>query len=125
MTAKLTVNETPTAQLLANAAAEFLVEDSKGRVFTLQRPGILAQFRIVEVMGASADIQTYRGMVTPLIYIAAIDGDPIAKPVNKLQLEALIQRVGDEGLDAVVKGIVKHFGDKEDDPEADKAAIKK
>ena len=74
-------------------------------------------------MGPSADIVTYRGMVTPLIWISAIDGEPVSLPTNKLQLNALIQSVGDEGLEAVVKGIVEHFG--QQDAEADKAAIKK
>jgi hypothetical protein len=120
---KLTMHETPTGQVIATAAAEVMVEDSRGRVFTIRRPGILAQYRIIEVMGASADIATYRGMVTPLIYISAIDGDVVSQPVNKIQLEALIQRVGDEGLEAVVDGLIKHFG--KSDPEADKAAIKK
>lgn len=122
---KLTVHaaETPTAHLIAQAAASVQVTDSKGRVISIRKPGILAQYRIVEVMGKSADIETYRGMVTPLIYITAIDDDPIAQPTNKLQLEALIQRTGDEGLEAVIKGIVQNFG--EQDAEADKAAIKK
>lgn len=122
---KLTLHDaqTPTAQLIAKAAQEVTVTDSKGRVISIRKPGILAQYRIIETMGKSADIETYRGMVTPLIWISAIDSDPVAQPVNKLQLEALIQRVGDEGLEAVVQGIVKHFG--EQDTEADKNAIKK
>jgi hypothetical protein len=124
---KLTINEsaaqTPTAQVIAKAAQEANVTDSKGRVITLRKPGILAQYRIIEVMGQSADIATYRGMVTPLIWISAIDGDHVPPLASKLQLEGLIQRIGDEGLEAVVSGIVKHFG--QQDAEADKAAIKK
>lgn len=122
---KLTVHETqsPSAQVIAVAAAEVNVTDSKGRVITLKKPGILAQYRIIETMGKSADIETYRGMVTPFIWVAAVDGDPVAPIANKMQLEALIQRVGDEGLEAIVGGIVKHFG--EQDAEKDKASIKK
>lgn len=115
--------QSPTAQVIAKAVSEVSVTDSKGRTITLRKPGILAQYRIIETMGKSADIETYRGMVTPLIWISAIDGDAVAQPVNKLQLEALISRVGDEGLEAVVKGIIQHFG--EQDADADKAAIKK
>jgi hypothetical protein len=120
---KMTLGETPTAQLIAKAAAEVSVTDASGRVISIRKPGILAQYRIIETMGPSADIVTYRGMVTPLIWISAIDGEPVSLPTNKLQLNALIQSVGDEGLEAVVKGIVEHFG--QQDAEADKAAIKK
>jgi hypothetical protein len=121
--AKLTVNETPTAQILAKAAAEATVTDATGRAISIRKPGFLAQFRIIETMGQSADIATYRDMVNPLIYICAIDGDPVTLPTNKLQLEALIQRIGDEGFKAVVEGIVKHFG--QADADAEKAAVKK
>lgn len=121
--AKLTLNESPTTQLIAKAAAHAEVTDSRGRVFRIAKPGILAQFRIIEVMGKSADIETFRGMVTPLIYIAAIDGDEVSQPINRMQLDALIQRVGDDGLEAVVHGVVKHFG--KSDAEAEKAALKK
>lgn len=123
---KLTVHgaaQSPTAQVIAKAVSEVNVTDSTGRVITLKKPGILAQYRIIETMGKSADIETYRGMVTPLIWISAIDGDHIPPIASKLQLDALIQRVGDEGLEAVVKGIVTHFGAQDD--EADKAALKK
>jgi hypothetical protein len=126
MSNKLTVHETaptPTAQVIAKAGAEVNVTDSKGRVISLKKPGILSQYRIIETMGKSADIETYRGMVTPLIWISAIDGDYVPPIASKLQLEALIQRVGDEGLEAVVKGIVENFGEQDD--EANRAAIKK
>jgi hypothetical protein len=125
MAPKLTVHEaqTPSAQVVAKGASEVTVHDSKGRAFSIRKPGILAQYGIIETMGPSADIATYRGMVTPLIWISAIDGEPVSFPKNRLQLSALIQAVGDEGLEAVVKGIVEHFGDQ--NAEADKAAIKK
>jgi hypothetical protein len=123
---KLTIKtgETPTAQIIAQGAPEYSTKDARGRVFTIKKPGLLAQYRIVEVMGKSADIQTYRQMVTPLIYIVGIDDDPITPPTNKMQLEALIQRIGEDGLKAVSECLEEHFGEKSD-PEADKEAIKK
>jgi hypothetical protein len=115
--------ETPTDQLIARASAEIDVKDSAGRVFKLKKPGLLAQYRLVEVIGVNAENPVYMSMCRPLIYIASIDGDAIFQPTNKLQLEALITRLDDHGLEAVVEGIVKHFGAQ--DPESEKATLKK
>jgi hypothetical protein len=122
MNTTVTLNEAPSKQVVAKMAAKISVTDSKGRVIGLRKPGLLAQYRIIEVMGESADIATYRSMVTPLIYISSFDGDPESPPVNKMQLEALIKRVGEEGLEAIVRGIVEHFGNR--DADADKAELK-
>lgn len=120
---KVTMGESPTEQLIAKASAEFDVPDSAGRVFKLKKPGLLSQYRLVEVIGSNAENAVYMAMCRPLIYIVGIDGDPIVQPINKMQLEALITRIDDHGLEAVVDGIVKHFGSQ--DPAAEKAAIKK
>lgn len=119
----VTRHESPSEQLIAKAIEEFATQDARGRVFKLRKPGLLQQFRLVEVIGESAKNEVYLNMCRPLIFIASIDGDPITQPLNKLELEGLITRVGDEGLDAVFQGIVKHFG--VSDPAADKAALKK
>lgn len=119
----VTLNETPTEQVLAKAMATVAVTDKIGRVITLKKPGILAQYRLVEAAGDSAKNDVYMRMLLPLIYVTAIDGDPVAQPVNKLQIEALIQRLDYGGIEAINADIVRLFG--ESDPEADKAALKK
>lgn len=115
--------EKPSDQVVAKALAEVQVPDSTGRVFTLRKPGLLAQYRLVEVAGDSAKNEVYLGMIRPLIYIVAIDGDPVIQPINKMQLEALITRIEDHGLSAVMDGIIANYGAQ--DPEAEKAALKK
>ena len=119
----VTLNETPTQQVISKAAHEAKVTDSHGRVIKLKKPGILAQFRIVEVAGDSASNRVYMNMVLPLIYVTELAGEPVTQPANKLQLEALIQRLDEHGVDAVMSGVREHFG--EQDPENDKAEIKK
>ena len=119
----VTLNETPTHQVIAKAVAEATVTDSRGRVIKLKKPGILAQFRIVEVTGDSASNRVYMNMVLPLIYVTELAGEPVTQPANKLQLEALIQRLDEYGVDAVMTGVREHFG--QQDPEKDKAEVKK
>lgn len=112
--AKVTINHdapTPSQQIVAAAASEVVVKDAKGRALTLRRPGILAQFRLIEAMGAeSAANDVYRTMCLPLLYLAAIDGDFIIQPTNKMQLEALIQRVEEDGFVALQEGVVQLAG---------------
>jgi hypothetical protein len=119
----VTMNETPTEQVMARALASVSVTDKLGRVITLKKPGILAQYRLVEVAGDSASNDVYMRMILPVIYVAEIDGDPITQPLNKKQLEALIQRLDEHGIEAVNIGAVKNWG--EPNPEADKAEVKK
>jgi hypothetical protein len=118
---KLTLR--PSQDVVQKAIAEFTVTDSAGRVIKLKKPGVLAQFRLVEVLGESAKNQVYMGMVLPLIYVTAVDDLPVFQPASKLQVEALIQQLDEHGVEAVMQGVQEHFGTT--DPEADKAALKK
>ena len=53
-----------------------------------------------------------------------IDGEPVAKPTNKIQLEALIQRLEDEGLAAVTEVVQEHLMPKESNDEDGAEALK-
>lgn len=122
MPPKVTLNPTPTQELIAKAQAEVVVKDSAGRAITLKKPGVLAQYRLVEVLGDSAANRTYVNMVMPVIYVAAIDGEAVYVPSKKSEVEALIQQLDEHGLDAVMQGIAQHFG--ASDADKDKAALK-
>jgi hypothetical protein len=123
MNAKVTLVDSPRAQVLAKAAVEVTVTDARGRNITLKKPGVLAQYRIIEVAGESAKNEVYMSMVLPLIFVTSIDGDLVLQPTTKLQLEALITRLDEDGIETVIKGVRDSFG--ASDPEVDKAAIKK
>lgn len=119
---KVTVNPTPSDEAVAKATAAVSVTDAGGRTIVLKKPGVLAQYRLVEMMGDSAKNDVYMNMVLPLIFVTSIDGDPVAMPSTKRELEALIQRLDEDGIAAVVAGVQEHFG--APDPEKDKAAVK-
>jgi hypothetical protein len=68
----------------------------------VRKPGVLAQFRLVQAVGAeSAANQTYMQMINPLIYLGEIDGEPVFLPMNKARGRGADPRLGDEGLNAV------------------------
>lgn len=119
---EVTGEGSPSQQVIAKAVQEVNVTDSRGRVITLKKPGPLAQYRLVEAIGDSAKNEVYMGMILPMIFISKIDGDPVLLPNTKAQVEALIQRLDDEGIDAVMRGVQEHFG--KVDPEKDKEALK-
>lgn len=123
---KVTLNPTPmtpSQEVVAKAAQTFQVFDSVGRPIVLRQPGVLAQYRLVEALGDAAENRTYLRMVLPLIYVSEIDGIAVSAVHKKSEVEALIQRLDNHGLEAVRLGLEEHFGDP--DPEADRAAIKK
>ncbi len=109
--AKVKIDPETPSQAVMNAAKQLVhVTDDKGRKLGLRRLEFLEEFRIVEAVGPElAANSTYMGMISPLLYIAEIDGEPVAIPRNKMQVDALIQRAGREGYAAAVEGIVKHF----------------
>jgi hypothetical protein len=115
--------QSPAAQLIAKAAVVVIVPDDKGRKITLKKPGVLAQYRLIDALGDSAKNETYVNMCLPLLYVVDVNGQPEVPLTTKLLVEALIQRLDDEGIAAVMKGVRENWG--QQDPEEDKAAIKK
>lgn len=117
------VHEKPSDAMVKQAAQEVTITDRRGRAIRLRKPGVLSQFRLVEAVGESAANQTYMGMVLPLIYVSAVDEYEHIPMAKKSEVEALIQLLDDDGVEAVVAGVLEHFG--QADPAAEKAAIKK
>jgi hypothetical protein len=114
--------DTPSAQIVRAAQQEVVVTDARGRSITLRNPGVLAEYRLIEALGESAKNTVYLAMVAPLIFVTMIDGVLAPMPSNKSQVEALISRLDRDGLDAVVNGVQKHFG--EQSQEAVEASVK-
>lgn len=122
--AKLEVKKTktPSEDLVARALSEVTVTDARGRVIKLKKPGVLAQYRLVEALGETAKNQVYTAMVLPIIYVAEIDGEAVFQPTSKREIEALIQRLEEEGIEAVSAAVMDNFG--KSNTEGDKAALK-
>lgn len=121
---KVTLNESPTPsqQVVAKATAETVITDGRGRSIRLKKPGVLAQFRLIEVLGDTAKNEVYMAMVMPLLFVTEIDGETIFPPSRKSEVEALIQRLDEDGIGAVQAAVMANFGNS--NPEADRAALK-
>lgn len=121
---KVTLNQsqTPSDQVVAKATAETVITDGRGRSIRLKKPGVLAQFRLIEVLGDTAKNEVYMAMVLPLLFVTEIDGETIFQPSRKSEVEALIQRLDEDGIGAVQAAVMKNFGGS--NPDADRAALK-
>lgn len=109
----------PSEQIIADANRTVDVVDSKGRTLTLRRMNLLDEFRLMEALGQDlARNNAYYESLMPLMHVSAIDGETLAFPGTKRQIEAHIQLVGREGLGAVMQGIQKLF------PESEQALTK-
>lgn len=115
---KVTITPEKTAVSVAPATLE--VHDLLGRTLSLKKPGVLAQFRLVEALGDSARNEVYMGMVLPLLFLEAIDGVAVPAPSSKGEVEALIQRLDEPGIQTLMTAIPQHFG-----AEAQGDAVKK
>ena len=100
---KVTLNETPAEQIIAKANEAKTINDSRGRSIQLKNPGILAQYRLVKMIGAeSAKNEVYVNMLVPLLWVTEIDGEAVGTPLSEREIEALIQRLGEEGISAII-----------------------
>ncbi|MCB8880412.1 hypothetical protein ACELLULO517_09225 [Acidisoma cellulosilytica] len=72
-----------------------------GRVLTVRPPHALDQLRLFKAVGpVLAQNQPYLGMAMVACAIIAIDHVPVPMPGNEHQIESLILRLGDAGLQA-------------------------
>lgn len=117
---KLVESLSATEQLLAHANDAHIVTDSKGRRITLREPGVLQEFKFVELVGGEAAMNpVWMNMTMPLIYVAAIDDSPVFAPVKRIEIDALIERLGRDGIAAVSKGVAEKWGKKDPAKEVD------
>ncbi len=104
--------ETPTRSVIEAANRAVTMTGAGGRLYRLRQPTPLQQFRIVEALGDTAANAVYMGMLAPLLCVAEIDGEPVSFPTTKRQVEALIQRVG-EDYESLAKAAADAFGEAE------------
>ncbi len=99
--------DTPSARLIAAAQAAPTTIDSDGRVLALRRLTALDKLRLFKAAGpALAQNHLWLGMATLAYSVAAIDDVPVPAPINEAQIEALVSRLGDAGINAIASALV-------------------
>lgn len=115
--AKVTVHtETPSQQIVKAANQPSTVTDAKGRAIGVKKMNPLDRLKLFEVIGGdNSKNEQYVGYAALAFLVTSIDGDPVPRPSNKLQLEALVQRLDDEGMDAVAEHVYGQVAAKQDE----------
>jgi hypothetical protein len=97
--------DSPSARLVAAQAAP-VVTDGRGRVLTLRRLTALDKLRLFKAAGpVLAQNQPWLGMAVLACSVAAVDDVPVPPPIIEGQVEALVARLGDDGLAAVAAAL--------------------
>jgi hypothetical protein len=98
--------DTPSARLIAAAHAAPITTDAEGRVLALRRLTSLDKLRLFKAAGPMlAQNHLWLGMATLACSVAAIDDVPVPVPVNEAQIEALVSRLGDSGINAIAAAL--------------------
>jgi hypothetical protein len=98
--------DTPSARLVAAAQAAPDVCDASGRRLGLRRLTALDKLRLFKAAGpVLAQNQSWLGMAVLAASVVAIDDVPVPAPSTEAQVEALVARLGDEGLAAVADAL--------------------
>jgi phosphate uptake regulator len=98
--------ETPSSRLIAAAREEFSTIDRAGRTLLLRRMDALDRLRLFKALGPALSVNTpYLGMALIAASVSSIDGVPVPPPITEDQLEALIRRLGDDGLAALADAL--------------------
>ena len=76
--------------------------DAEGRSLTVRPPHAIDKLRLFKAVGPELGRNPlYLGMAVVAFAVTAIDGVPVPPPTNEHQIESLITRLGNAGLDAV------------------------
>lgn len=120
--AKVTMREpgtdSPSAQIIREAKKAVTVRDAQGREISIKRLLPLDRMKMFEIIGAAnSSNEQYIGYAAIAFCVTAIDGDPVMRPRSKAEIEAIIQRLDDDGINAVSEGAREHFIDESADIE--------
>ncbi|MGC8474774.1 MAG: hypothetical protein ACP5NP_00330 [Acetobacteraceae bacterium] len=97
---------TPTETVLADAGAHTEVVATDGRRIVLRPIHALDRLRLFKAAGpVLAQNQPWLGMAALAWCVTAIDGVPVPTPANEAQIEALVTRLGDDGIEAIAAAL--------------------
>lgn len=98
--------ETPTQQVVKAGNAMLWVDDERGRRIGWRRLSALEDFDLTEIAGANSSNQEWMIRATIAFGVREIDGEVVARPANKNQLRAIVARLDDAGMGAVLSAVM-------------------
>ncbi|HML27628.1 MAG TPA: hypothetical protein PKE16_02085 [Hyphomicrobium sp.] len=100
--------ETPSQQIVRAANGTATKVDARGRHITVRKLSSLQKIKLHEMVGPDASkVSYYMEAAFYAASVVKIDSENIVRPVTKLQLEALIDRLDEDGLAASVGALAE------------------
>lgn len=118
------MDQAPSQQVVATSLPQHAVTDRRGRNLVIRRPSALQKFMLMDALGSSADNKMLFMHSVLAASVVEIDGEPVQFPRSKTQVQALVQRLDDDGIDAAADVFAKAAEDQAGDAEAAVALAK-
>lgn len=81
---------------------EKVIEDSRGRKLAIRALTMRDRLRLFKALGPELSLnEPYLGLAALAASVTAVDGVPLPFPGNEAAVENAVERLGEEGLDAV------------------------
>ncbi len=108
---QLSPSESPSQAAVTAAADVKFQVDAKGRRIGVVKPSALMRYRLLKILGAeNAKNEMVLGNAMLAFLVREINGEQIMAPNSDRQIEALIDRLDDEGLAAVAVCLAEQHG---------------
>lgn len=103
---------TPSARIITEATQAPSVVDGLGRRLSLRRLTALDKLRLFKAAGPELALnQPWLAMAILASSVVAIDEIPIPSPSKETQIEALVGRLGDIGIEAIAEALEPYDAD--------------
>ena len=114
ITMNVSINQEQVSNQTEQVINPMQVTDSRGRVLKLRKLDILSESRLVRMLGQDAVTNTIymNGYVLPAVMVSEIDGEAQYLPISEREMEALIQRLDNDGIEAVLNHLKATVEDK-------------
>jgi len=101
----------PSKVIIEDSEKSITVSDKSGRSILVRQPNALDTLRLFKAAGPTlAQNEAWLAMAGTACCAREIDGIPIPTPINESQIEALVSRLGDDGLAAIAASLVSGSG---------------
>ena len=94
--------DTPSSRLVSAAQNAIDVVDAQGRKLSLRRMTALDKLRLFKAAGPTlSQNRAWLGMAVLACAVTSIDEVPVPPALSEAQIEAIIQTLGDTGINAI------------------------
>lgn len=85
-----------------------VVRDRAGRLIELRRMGVVEQLRLFKVLGPElSENRAYVGLARIAAAVAAVEAVPVPFPLGESGIEAILERLDEDGVAAVAAALAE------------------